>query len=504
MSSGTGSTMSSPKSGIGTHYRRYATGNLLVILAGLVSFPVLTRLLDNVQYGMFGYYGTFVVMAVAVGKLGAQHAILRFYPHGGDATQLRAFSTNFFYLPLAFSLVLWAAVALGMIAVDLASGLRQSPMFWLVLFAVPLAVFGSLVDSVLKVTERSHVVMYSRVGGRWLELVLMLGAVLLLQASAVAAYGGKLVAAAVMAIIYVRWMRRHLKFSHAALDPVVAREGLFYGMPLVANEIIAVALVSLDRVMIKNILGDFAAVGIYSIGSSLAMQVSVFMNASVFEAFLPAANRLYVTEGPAAVRALKARVLMPMTYACVGVAALLGCFGTDLIVAVSGSAKAASGPVFAVLGVVCALQPVLLLAGYGLLLEKHSTKVVALICGALLINGALNLWWIPNHGVMGAVYATVASSAALALAHCIWVPRSLLQLPDLRTVAIAVAVALAGIAVVVVSGLSGLSPGWPRLLAGGTVLGGFYVLAVLALDSKVRGLLRQWQSNPAVHAPSAG
>jgi O-antigen/teichoic acid export membrane protein len=70
--------------GIGTHYLRYSTANILVMAAGLISFPVLTRLLDNTQYGILGYYETWVMMAVAVAKLGAQHAILRFYPFDGD------------------------------------------------------------------------------------------------------------------------------------------------------------------------------------------------------------------------------------------------------------------------------------------------------------------------------------------------------------------------------------------------------------------------------------
>ena len=48
--------MTAKKPGFATHYLRYSTGNLLVIVAGLVSFPILTRLLDNKQYGILNYY----------------------------------------------------------------------------------------------------------------------------------------------------------------------------------------------------------------------------------------------------------------------------------------------------------------------------------------------------------------------------------------------------------------------------------------------------------------
>jgi O-antigen/teichoic acid export membrane protein len=496
--------MSTSGSGVATHYRRYATGNLMVILASLVSFPIFTRLLDNTQYGMFGYYGTWVVMGVAISKLGAQHAILRFYPHDGDAHRLHAFSTNLFYAPLGLSLLLWGAVVIGLLLLDAITGLRQSSLFWMVVVSTPLVVFLSQVDTVLRITERSRAVMYSRAAWRWGELALMLAAVLVFQRTAVAAYAGKLGAAVLVALFFGFWIRRHFTFSRAALDRASVREGLFYGMPLALNEVIAVALISLDRIMLLGLSGDFAAVGIYTIGVSLATQLSIFMNATVFEAFIPVANRLYTTDGAQAVRQLKRRMLLPMTYAAAGAATLLWLFGTDLIIAASGSAKAASGPVFALTGVVCALQPLLLLSGYGLLLQPRSTRVLWLMCFALAINVVLNLAWIPQYGVMGPVYATAVSSFALALGHCAWVPRPLLQLPDLRTLLIAGATGSGCVWLVSASGLFGLHPGWPRLLFGGSGVAIVYALVVLAVDPRARKLLNSWRTALPLQAGSIG
>ncbi len=480
--------MSSDAQGVATHYRRYATGNALTLLAGLVSFPLLTRLLDNTQYGMFGYYGAWILMAVAVGKFGAQHAILRFYPHGGGAQELRAFATNLFYVPLGLAFVVWALVVAGMVLVDAISGERQGAMFWLVVAMAPMAVFSSLVDTVQKVTERSQLVMYLRISSRWVELLLMLGAVLLVQASAVAAYSGKLATTLLFGVFYILWMRRHLNFSRADINLSETRAALMFGMPMALSEIISVTLVSLDRWMLKDITGDFALVGVYSIGSSLAMQVSLFMNASVFEAFLPTANRVFLMEGEAALRELKSRVLLPMTYAAIGIAVLLGCFGSDLILVASGPDKSASGPVFSLLAVVCVLQPVLLLSGYGLLLEKRSRMVLGLVFMSLVVNGALNWLWIPDHGVMGASWATVCSSLALGVAHCLVVKRSLLRLPDARSVVTAVIAAAAVLAFDAWLRRQGLRDGWPRFFLGGGLAGLAYLACVFAMDRRLREL----------------
>jgi O-antigen/teichoic acid export membrane protein len=496
--------MTTSRPGVGTHYRRYAITNVLVMLIGLVSFPLLTRLLDNTQYGMLGYYATWMTMAVAIGKLGAQNSILRFYPHGGDSARMRVFSTNLFHVPLAISLTLWVTVTIVLLAADWIGGSRQTPIFWLVWIAAPMAVLGSLIDTVLRVTERSRMVMVYRIGSRCLELGLVVGAVMLFAPTAFAAYAAKLGAAMLVAVFCAQLIQRQFGFSRGAVDPSAIREGLVYGAPLVAYELLGVGLMSLDRVMIKGLLGDFAAVGIYTIGASLAWQLGVFLYAPLFEAFVPAANRLFMTEGAAGVRALKSRVLMPLTYAMVGTAALLGCFGADLIVAASGAEKAASGPIFAVLGMFGASRPVLALSGYGLLLEKRSTKVLALMAGALLINVALNLSWIPAYGITGAMYASVIGSTALAVGHCVFVPRSLLQLPDARTVAIAGSVALISAGAMLVSGVFDLSPGWPRLCVGATAMGGLYALGVLVLDSRARGMLQHWRVWIGPRATSPG
>jgi O-antigen/teichoic acid export membrane protein len=41
--------MPDAKPTLGTHYARYLVGNVLVLVASFISFPVLTRLLDNRQ-----------------------------------------------------------------------------------------------------------------------------------------------------------------------------------------------------------------------------------------------------------------------------------------------------------------------------------------------------------------------------------------------------------------------------------------------------------------------
>ena len=56
----------------------YSFGSLLTMVAGLVSFPLLTRVLTIADYGVLSLIGATVSIAAAFGKVGIQHSIVRY------------------------------------------------------------------------------------------------------------------------------------------------------------------------------------------------------------------------------------------------------------------------------------------------------------------------------------------------------------------------------------------------------------------------------------------
>ena len=57
----------------------YSGASLLGAAAGLVSFPVLTRLLPVADYGLLSLVSVTLGILCSVGKLGIQHAIIRYH-----------------------------------------------------------------------------------------------------------------------------------------------------------------------------------------------------------------------------------------------------------------------------------------------------------------------------------------------------------------------------------------------------------------------------------------
>lgn len=487
---------------VGTHYLRYSTANLAVLLAGFVSFPILTRLLDNTQYGILGYYETWIALAVAVLKFGAQHSVMRLYPHGADAERLRHFATNMVLFPILGMLAGWLVVATSIGVSALLGLVHPGPVLVSALFLVPLVAISSLMDIVLQASERSMLLMVTRVCKRWLELAMVLLCVLAIQRSALAVYGGKLIAGALVVGFYATWLARNMQFSLKLLDPPAIRASLAYGLPLVANELAWVLLDSLDRVLLKHLVGSFAAVGVYTIGYSLAINVRLFMSSTLLEAFVPVANRQFETAGAASVVALKDRILMPMTYASIGGAVLLLGVGQEALVALSGPDKAASGIVFVLVGVAFALYPLVSVSGYGLLLHKRSMLTFWLTLASVALNVGLNLWLVPRMGIMGAVWSAMASYACVALLNFACCPRELRRLPRLGSLGIALA--FGALALAAMDALKpGLAHPWQSLVIGGAVFALLYAAPAWLLDGHLRAALKGWR-NRGQAQPSAG
>lgn len=482
-----------PKPSIVRHYLHYSTANVLTIVASFVSFPVLTRLLDNTQYGILGYYDTLVAIAVAVAKLGSQHAVLRFYPSTGDARDREHFATNLLAIPFLLSLALWLALSLASWLGGWFSGNGLSLVFWVTVALVPFSMFGKIADIVLMASERSGLLMMTRVAGRWMEVALVLSAVILLQHSALAVFGGKLVATILLAMFYLHWMTRHLRISRSAVDLSTTRIGLFYGVPLMGNELASLALGAIDRIMLKELTGDFAAVGIYTIGYALAMQISVFMSATLSDAFVPVANRVHGGEGDEAVRALKRRLLLPMTYASVGIAAMVLGVGQEALVALSGPTKAASGIVFVIIGMTMALFPLIDISSYGLLLHKRSMMVFSITLVGAATNIGLNFLLIPRMGLMGAVWTTVISFSVLGVLRAATCPRGLLCFPQWRPLLTATSSAVLLVSVIKSSDLLGVEHVWLRLFVAGVMFLLLYALPVWLLDSSFRAAVQSWR-----------
>jgi O-antigen/teichoic acid export membrane protein len=464
------STTAASRSGIATHYLRYLGANLMVTAAGFVSFPVMTRLLDNHQFGLLGYYEALLLVVAGVLKLGTQHAILRFYPHGGDDTALRRFRSDHVLLPFALSMLLWAACAgVVLVAMGAIAG-EERPIVWLALATVPLVIWCSFVEAVMYALERSDITLWLKSAWRWGELALVLATLIYIERSATGVFAAKLAVVAVVAAWLTLWFLRWLRGPLVRGDRSGLMAGLAFGVPMMANELISLVFAFADRLLLRALTGDFAQVGIYTIGYGLAMALTAVLGQTLAQAFTPTAVRLFETRGPAAVVELKRDMLNLWIIAVSVVSALLLAVGADLFRILAGPSKLASVPVFVAVALVLTWYSLFSVAQYGLLLQRRASRFMVITLLATVLNVLLNVPLILAYGVMGAVAATVASYVFLAAAQYWQCPAELRYLPSLPRFAIAVLFPLLVAGTLHGAGFFGVDGAWPRLLGGSTLV----------------------------------
>jgi O-antigen/teichoic acid export membrane protein len=463
-------TSPAARPGIGVHYLRYLGANVMVTAAGFVSFPVMTRLLDNEQFGILGYYEALMLVVAGLLKLGTQHAILRFYPHGGDSDTLRRFRSDHVLMPFALSMLLWLACAAVVGILVHRFPPTEQPIVWLVLISVPLIIWCSFVEAVMYALERSDISLWLKSAWRWSELALVLVTIAFIERSALGVFSAKLAVIVVVAAWLTWWFLRWLRGRVVMPRRLPLMTGLAFGVPMMFNEMIGLLFGFADRILLRMLTGDFVEVGIYTIGYGLAMAVSALLGQTLDQAFTPTAVRLFETRGAAAVVVLK-RDLLDLWIVAVSVAsALLLSVGQDLLLVLAGPTKAASAPVFVVVALTLTWYSLFSVGQYGLLLQRRAMQFMMISLYATVLNLILNVPLILSFGVMGAAWATVLSYAFLASLQLWRCPAELRYLPSLRRFAAAVAFPLLMYAALHAVGFFGVDTAFMRLLVGSAVI----------------------------------
>ena len=472
------------------HYRRYAVGNLVGMLAGFVSFPITTRLLSNAEFGVVGYWEVWVLLLVAILKLGAGETVMRFFPHGADGHQLAAFKTNFLFAPALVGLAVWVGALLAVATGSYLGWVDQPQVALLALVTVMINVLISHFSWILATTERSALNASSMTAWRLLSVAATLAFLALWTADATSVFVARIVAGALVLAWGYRWVRRNFPFVWQGLNAASVKEGLGYGLPMALKEAANVILVLINRAMLKWLTGDYALVGIYTIGFSLAMYIDHLISTALAQAINPVMNRVYSADGAAAVVRIKAKVLVPLVHVCVGMTVVVLVAGHDMILLIAGRDKIASAPIFIVASMFLLLQPVIGTAGSGLLLVKRSGTVFGLTAAAAVLNCLLNLALIPPFGLMGATASVCSSQLLLQIALYAMCPSELRCPPRWRTVVVALlaAASAAGLSVLCLQSLD-LEAAWARLAVVMPLMGLAYAAVALTMDGSLRKLL---------------
>jgi O-antigen/teichoic acid export membrane protein len=415
----------------------YALARGVPALINFGALALFTRLLGPDEYGRYALVIAIVVLVHGIGFQWIYHGLLRYRPgFRGDPAVFMA--------TVVACLLGAAAVCAGVLALSL-PWLGEVPAG---LAATALLLVWSTawfeVNQQLA-TARLDALGFGLLTGAKAALALALGAALV--GAGLGAEGllwGLLAALLLPPLAWWKVWRGALPWR---LDRRLARRLLAYGLPLTASFALGLTVTFSDRLLIGWLRGAEEA-GLYAVGYDLPSQIMGVILMIVTLAAYPLAVHALERGGEETARVqlrknltLLAAVVLP---AASGLCVLAVPLADLVLGAEFAPAAARLIPWIAAAGLLFSLK-----AGYfdhAFMLGQHTAGTLWALLAATAVNLALNLWWIPTLGFMGAAYATVAAQgtglalSALVGRRCFPLP---LPLRDLLKIAAADAFMLA-------------------------------------------------------------
>ncbi len=444
------------------------------VVAGLASFGAVwayTRLLGAEGYGWYALALATLNLVYTLTATWSEGAAYRF---SGDATSDQS-RTTFFTL-----LVSGAMAAAGLLAVAAmagASGYRTA-----LLAAAGAALLLPFANAAREIARaRQDVARYAMSRMVQDAGAFALGVVVALRfgLGPAAPFVGLACVLAGIAAVEGRALLREGAGGHVRGDLV--RRDLGYGLPLAAALALHLALDAGDRFLIALLMGP-EAVGVYAAGYGVADKLVGLFAAWAAAASAPALLEAWRAGGAEAAAAASGQVVRMIVFVAapvaIGVALVAQPLAEVMVAEAMREDAARIMPWIAASGLVAALA--MHYAAEAFVVGARTGRRAALLVVPVLLNLGLNLVLIPSFGLMGAVWATLASyGAALGLLGL--AGRSVLPLAwpvgDLTRIAAACAV-MAGV-VWAVPDVGGMAELLLKAAAGAAA----YALAALVFDA---------------------
>lgn len=396
----------------------YYVAYVLVVIAGLISMPIMTRLLSKSEYGLLGLvYATASAFAL-IGGMGFGEAAVRLYGEhqARGSAALR---------DLCGALAGGAGLAAAVVATGLAfipywlSGPDVSPYVACLPLTGVLVVIRALsgvMFQIYRAQERAVAHALTQVAVRYGTLVLALVFLLVFRRDAFTVIAVTVLVEAVALVVrLVDLWRRGIIGVPQRVRPVLAT-ALAYGLPLALAGSARFLLDYADRFLIERMLG-LDAVATYAVPYDIATKLGETLSTPIQLAAVPIIFRLWIAEGRERTSRFASDLLSYMIAMVLPLGVLYLIYNEEIILVLASAKYSGAGELtpYILPGVLLNSFNFLIVAG--LTLQKRTLVLAMSVCAAAALNVVLNLVLIPHWQLVGAAVATTASYAALIVTN---------------------------------------------------------------------------------------
>lgn len=403
------------------HVSTYSIGSLLVTLAGFISFPILTRLLSQGDYGLLSLVGVTLTLLVAIGKLGLQNPIIRFYSDAEsdrDGWNLKKYySTIIFGMAIIGLLITFIWLIIVYFApVSLWTDKQLRFVFMVTSLLVLIRILDSAFSNIFRAQQKSRLLSTYRVYRRYATLILVVITIFYISNSLLGLYLATIIVELLSVFILGYLLLKNKKLSLKSFSPFLLKQMLIFGIPLVGHELAWVLHNTGDRYLIQWIMGA-ESLGAYAAAYNLSDYVRIIVIMSLYQALPPIYLKIWANEGEQATREFIERSLHFYMMVALPVIAGISVVGPTLL-NILATEKFSAGAViipYVIAGMVINGSAVMF--GAGLYIHKQTKILMVLMLISAIFNIILNLFLIPRFGIEGAAIATLISYTCFAISN---------------------------------------------------------------------------------------
>ncbi len=467
---------------------------MIIALAGLVTFPMLTRSLSVVEYGILGLITSSLTFFIAIGKLGVQHSVIRFFAQVKNSTitfsvvQMNSTASMLFLILGLLTATLW--LILGRVVLPTVIDYEYtSSLVTIAAALIFMRLLGSGVINFLRAQQRSGVVATVTLIMRSLYVALIVLAVFLSDINPFYVIVCLLVAEIVGVSYAARQYWPSFEFNFADVSTPLAKAMLLYGMPLMLLESLGLILRLSDRYLIGALLDD-NALGMYSASYNFTSYLDAIILVSLAQAIKPMYMEMWESAGSEKTQQFLSQGFHLFMVLGIPFVAIFSLVGPHMLNFLASPKYAAGTVIIPFVAFSYLLEGGVHFLAAGLYIQKNTKVLMFWGLIATIVNAALNLVVIPRVGIVGAAAVTIVSYAIFMLG----VSRSAFKFValniNLRTPAI-----IAFVSVVVY--FLGYQVSYGSDLVSFIVKGMISTIALSMLvyctDSPVRQLVLQWR-----------
>lgn len=418
------------------HYSHFFTGNALTLALGLISFPILTRILSTEEYGILGLVTSTMMLLVALAKAGLSEGIIRFYKEYSDTPERSALFSSTVILR---GLVLSAGVVVLYLAIfpptatylDIEGRYRSAFLVMaLYLFVRPMNI---IVLNMLRVTDKTFFFSAINFAAKLASIALSLLIFLALLHELYGYFIGIVVAEIGMAVVLFRWYLAKHRVSPRNASWELAGRLIRFGAPLLITELAYVLLTYVDRYMIVY-YHDEAALGLYSVGYNLASYIGDLIMFSLSYAVIPIYVGIYQSEGKVATERFLARCLNYLLIAVIPICAGYFAVSEDLLITLASEKYAPAAALSPLILLASSFLTVNYILNAGLYLQKKSVVLLLIMVATVTVDVIANVILLPHYGIEGAAIAKLVAAACSTALTVTLSYRYLFVRVDFRTV----------------------------------------------------------------------